>query len=538
MYTKTSRDNAARKGFLARLKTTAAIVLTAVLLALIPVSAFASDGSCGCGYDPFTIIHGTSLEQMKTNPDGTRTALFEDGDYVSQIIDTALPDAFLGLTTGYWDPYCKKVLDIILPAFEGFAPSTDGVIPEGSDIGWSWNYDTIRSAHGYDMGTANHYFLDARKSTRSVAEDLNEFIETSKSKTGHDKVELIGRCESNAALLDYLYEYARPDNYAGLDSVVFSDLGFMGINYVQDLFAGTVKIDGDCAYRFFVSGDFSGIIDASMTDAIRQIIDELQKVYGIEITAAMANRVYRQLKDKLIAPILRAYYAREPGLWTFVNEKFDTAVEYLFPTNELKAEFAPIIAEARWFHENVQKNAATIITEMRDAGVRVAVDLEYGFPQYPLSEDAAEVGDKLTGAKYKSIGATVSDIDTTLSDEYIASREAAGYGAYISPDRQIDASTCLLPDTTWFIKNINHEWPAQLDAHYLGFCRHQFDDVFSDPDHPQYLLYDPAKPVFVPLTAENDITPKFQTPKNLLQKIVQFFRDLFERIRKVFTGLF
>lgn len=514
-----------------------AAVALLLALALLPVWAIfaGADGSCDCGNDPFVILHGTSQPVVKTNADGTKTELYDDDDYVSRIIDEALPDAFLGITTGYWDPYCEKVLDIILPAFDGFAPSTDGVLPPESSIEWSWSYDTVRSAHYYHMSSANGYYLDGRMSTRAAAADINGFISAARQKTGHDPIELVARCESNAAMLAWLWEYARPNNYEGLDSVIFSDPGFLGVNYIQDLFAGTVSIDGDCAYRFFKSGDFSGIMDDDIVESVQKIVDALQKVYGIKITAAVANRVYRQLKDKLIAPIMRAYYARQGGLWTYVYEKFDTAMAYLFPTDELKAEYAGIIEDARWFHENVQKNASVIIKEMQAAGVRVAVDLEYGFPQYPLSEDSAEVGDKLTGVKYKSFGATASDYDETLSDKYIAEREAAGFGAYISPDRQIDASTCLLPDTTWFIKNLNHVWPEQLNVHYLNFCRHKFDTVFSDPDYPQYLIYYEDQPSFVALTTENDITPVYSAPLNILQKIIKFFRELFEKIKAVFS---
>ena len=514
-----------------------AAVALLLALALLPVWAIfaGADGSCDCGNDPFVYIHGVDRDVVKTNPDGTQTVLFVDGDYIAQIIDTALPDAFLGLTTGYWDPYCEKVLDIILPAFDGFAPNKDGTMPEGTSITWSWDQSTVRASHNYSISSANEYHLDGRPMLRATAADINDYIETIRQKTGHDSIELIGRCEGGSATLAYLWEYARPNNYEGIDSVIFSDPGFCGINYIQDIFAGTVKVDGDCAYRFFKSGSFSGIADDEMIVALRRLVGSRQKAYGLQITAAVVNRAYRQLKDKLIAPILRAYYARMGGNWSFVYEKYDKAMAYLFPTDELKAEYAGLIEEARWFHENVQNNLELMLSEMREAGVRIEVDVEYGYPQYPLSEDAAEVGDKLTGVKYRSFGATVSNIDTTLSDKYIAEREAAGFGAYISPDRQIDASTCLLPDNTWFFKNINHGLPAQMELHYQEFCRHRFDTVFDSPDHPQYLLYDPDQPTLVPLTADNDITPDFSAPLNILQKIIKFFRELFEKIKAIFS---
>lgn len=59
--------------------------------------------------------------------------------------------------------------------------------------------------------------------------------------------------------------------------------------------------------------------------------------------------------------------------------------------------------------------------------------------------------------RFSSLGATVSKIGTAFSDEYIESRKALGYEKYISPDRQTDASTCVFPEYTWFLKNAIHD---------------------------------------------------------------------------------
>ena len=68
------------------------------------------------------------------------------------------------------------------------------------------------------------------------------------------------------------------------------------------------------------------------------------------------------------------------------------------------------------------------------------------------------MGEHQTGLREQAFGPTVSTVDGTLSEKYINSRVAEGKGKYISPDKQIDASTCLLPDNTWFIKNVDHRY--------------------------------------------------------------------------------
>ena len=68
--------------------------------------------------------------------------------------------------------------------------------------------------------------------------------------------------------------------------------------------------------------------------------------------------------------------------------------------------------------------------------------------------------------KRSSFGATTGTIYHDLPDEYLAERTAAGFGDYLSPDGQIDASTCLFPESTWFIKGSSHsnwsDWELRL----------------------------------------------------------------------------
>lgn len=110
----------------------------------------------------------------------------------------------------------------------------------------------------------------------------------------------------------------------------------------------------------------------------------------------------------------------------------------------------------------------SILTELLKAaeadGVNIRIVSKYGFQMLPVLESLDEQGDVWTTTRFSSLGATVSKIGTTFSDEYIESRKALGYEKYISPDRQIDASTCVFPEYTWFLKNAIHDdWTKEED---------------------------------------------------------------------------
>ena len=85
-----------------------------------------------------------SQEIYKFHEDGTRTEIFDDGDYLTNLLPNLISPALKGITTGDWDEYANTVLDGIMPAFEGFTPNPDGTMPENTGIAWSWTYETIQ----------------------------------------------------------------------------------------------------------------------------------------------------------------------------------------------------------------------------------------------------------------------------------------------------------------------------------------------------------------------------------------------------------
>ena len=69
----------------------------------------------------------------------------------------------------------------------------------------------------------------------------------------------------------------------------------------------------------------------------------------------------------------------------------------------------------------------------------------------PVYERSYVNGDMVLETELMSAGATVAPYGKTLGDDYVP--EIPGK---LSPDKVIDASTCLLPENTWFIKDAPH----------------------------------------------------------------------------------
>ena len=94
----------------------------------------------------------------------------------------------------------------------------------------------------------------------------------------------------------------------------------------------------------------------------------------------------------------------------------------------------------------LQKRLPGNLKAMQKAGTDVVIVANYGLPNIPINSAYANQTDILIDTKYASVGATTADYGKTLKRT----------GAHVSPDRIVDAATCLLPNNTWFFKGVAH----------------------------------------------------------------------------------
>ena len=131
--------------------------------------------------------------------------------------------------------------------------------------------------------------------------------------------------------------------------------------------------------------------------------------------------------------------------------------------------------------------------------------------------------------KNSSFGATTAEYGKTLADEIIS----AG-GKHISPEKNIDASTCMFPDQTWFINHYKHEsiddsLEELMDT--LLYSEGQAN-INSYPAYPQYLDFHPED--------ESITIDKGEKAKelNFFQRIQKFLKEFFRLIKNLFSSVF
>ena len=179
------------------------------------------------------------------------------------------------------------------------------------------------------------------------------------------------------------------------------------------------------------------------------------------------------LYDKLVKGVTSALalstFYTWPNYWACVSkEDYPTALEYVFGPegSEKRTTYAGLIAKLNNYDRVVRQRVPEILKTTVENGVHFGVISKYGFQTLPICKTNDQVSDQFASVKRSSFGATTGTIYHDLPDEYLAQRTADGFGDYLSPDGQIDASTCLFPESTWFIKGSSHsnwsDWELRL----------------------------------------------------------------------------
>ena len=300
------------------------------------------------------------------------------------------------------------------------------------------------------IGAENVYFYtyDWRVDLNESADGLNAYIDAVKKRTGAKKINLIGESEGGAVLAAYLDRHM---NDKEIDHITFLNSAFAGVD-VTALYNGDVYSDKDDAGLFilrlgqaFEGGKFNEIIAlaAVLTNFMMRNLSD-----GINNVAADQDA-----KTALYQKVLKPLIGNITALYEFIP--YDDFDEYM--ANCVRTDFlspnSRVYKQAQVYHKTMGRLTSNL-NKAEKLGTDVAIIADYGFPGLPLTSKSKGMTDILIDTKYASAYATVANYGETL--EATPRRTEGSWAKYFSPDKQIDASTCALRRSTWFVKNINH----------------------------------------------------------------------------------
>ncbi len=378
-----------------------------------------------------------------------------------------------GLSDGVWDNYGKAIYDEISPLF------TEAILDGNGDPQYGTGVpsevikksEQIASKDQFKGGKYDFYAymfrFDWRLDPYEHVDRLHEYIKTVLASTKKSQVSLAARCLGGSVLTAYLEKYG---SEGLVKNVMYCDVLSDGCTVISKGFSGQIDFDSKSIQRYVGQLDFCDEIGFGVGFSIPELangvvtetLDLFTQIGIIDTVSEDIEELYGKLYKALIPALFHSIgYASQPIYWTFVEEEdFDLALNVMFGEegSEARTYYAGLIEKITNYRNKIIKNRDELFrTFTEDYNIHIGVIAKYGLLNPPFVTGYNDLSDGLASLKDSSFGATCADVGSTLSEDYISSRIADGFGDYISPDKQVDTSTCLFPETTWVIKNVHHD---------------------------------------------------------------------------------
>lgn len=420
-------------------------------------------------YKDFASILDSGDEEEEEEND---SALFES------IANILMPFLIDGLLNDNWDPYYENLQKEISELFKNSLLDKDGNAQYGTGIRQEridkmnnirHNDQAWYNADGVKYYVHDRYWFhyDWRLDPIESADKLKSYIDDILDSTGCSEVGIVASCLGTNVVTAYLASY--PEHAAeSIRGIAFDGSVVSGAEMLSEAISGKFNIDAAAINRTLKDCGAIGMFD--IDDFINTTLEMLDRTGALDAVIGKGKDwIYYKLVEGVTSALALSTFYTWPNYWACVSlQDYDTAKQYVFGPegSEKRTEYKGLIAKLDNYNEVVRSRIPEILTNAVDSGINFGVISKYGFQTLPICETNYLVSDQFASVGRSSFGATTGTIYNDLTDDYIAAREEAGFGKYISPDGQIDASTCLFPDSTWFIKGSSHsnwsDWELRL----------------------------------------------------------------------------
>ena len=493
-----------RKTMKKSLKTLLSVILCASLLcSFFAFGTVAEEkiSSCGddCGFFPTIIVPGLGQSSVVVTDDSGKPITDKNGEKVTafpaylqtdklvkKILGPALLSLFMQRDMGLSDAFGDAIYDAFgINACDDDAQVVTNVMTEKFPYPYSEygeyektvvNHHVPFELYPTELPRDHLYYFEYNSFGNHIglANELFDFIQLVREQTGHDKVNLVPLSQG-ASIVSAMIDY-HPEVASQLHKIMFVVPALDGSKIIGDVFNDRITfLNKDYLYNGFLKdirlmdSTAAGLVEL----ALRLLPDEV-------VMETLEKGVKRLVEDVMI---------RSTGMWALCpSEDYPSAAERYLSSPEMAS-----IREQTDRYYQVQKRAKSNIRSLVESGVQVFDVVEYDFPIIDVGESwNKQNGDFIIQAEGTSIGATFANTGETLPEGYVQAGTNCSNPEHnhISPDNMIDATTGLLPDTTFFFKNQRHDLTQHNDvilklAMQL-IANDDIKDVYSSPDFPQF----------------------------------------------------
>lgn len=305
----------------------------------------------------------------------------------------------------------------------------------------------------------------------SSAQRLDKYIDTVLQKTGAKKVNLLPISLGGTVFTAFCEQFTDTDKVNSIVNVVPV---LNGTQSVTDMFNREFDVSPEFWYNEGIPMMISEFTEYG--ELIGHAVNFMLRALPAEVNAAMLTRMYDVLLNNL--------FVNTPQIWAMVTrEAYPELAERYLGDGEHDA----IKAKTDAFY-HAQLNLEDNIKAMTANGIKINIisgyglhtgDARYNFFRVTANADKVN-GDGVINVESTTLGATAALPGEKLTE-----------GGRLSPDGEVDASTGILPDNTWYFYNMHHE-DAANNAPVINLVlslmySHDVENVNSKPEkYPQF----------------------------------------------------
>ena len=372
-----------------------------------------------------------------------------------------------------------------------------------------------------------------------TADEFNSFIKDVKESTGCEKVGIMATCLGSNVLMADVSKYGVEDIQGiGIDGSVVG-----GAEILSEVICAKFDVDPPALMR--VLRDVEGLGLFSIEEFIMETIDMLVQTGLLEgVISTTENIFYDKLVEGTTSALALSTFYTWPNYWACVSpEDYESAKYYVFGAegSEKRIKYAGLIEKLDNYDREVRRRVPELIQKIKDGGTHFGVISKYGYQIIPIVANSDKIGDQFASVERSSFGATTSNVYEPLPEEYIAQRVTEGKGHYISPDKQIDASTCSTPDSTWFIKGSSHSnWTTYEIKILYDVATADRQLTVNDFEWGQFIVYDNETDIAYKMNEDNCNTEIWEADKKedepetaiggliaLIKSVLRWFKEIF-----------
>ena len=307
---------------------------------------------------------------------------------------------------------------------------------------------------------------DWRRSHLDNCEHLMKFIDEVLEYTGSDKVDLYGMSHGGQLVATYLYYHGTEGK---VDNAVMNSPAIGGTSLVMELLGeDPVAFDLNELLRF------GGVMLHTELDL---------RWLGNILPAEFLNSLLKTAFNEVLLP----YVIRFGSIWDLMDTETYVKLRdvYLDPV-----ENAKIIEKADKMHFECMPNMSEGLKKAQAAGVNIGILANYG----SHIGTGKEVDSDFIIDTVNTSGATPATFGERFPEGYKQLNTTCTDPTHnhVSPTRTLDASTCYLPENTWFNYEQYHTqiwWDTYTRALLLELVlTDNIKDVHSDPRFPQFKI--------------------------------------------------